>query len=126
MGGAAMAGFIVVTGGLSATSAGINAHAEQEQIKQEVCQLAAQMKQYKQMMTQEVNIFAMAAAEEQNAADGIAMNISDLKDSIRRRHANFKQMYNMWVVVAVVILILLIFVFASKKLILHATTEPNQ
>lgn len=123
MGG--MAFFMAIAGGLSATAGGINASKQQDMIKQEVCQIAQQMQTYKTMMLDQENILQMAAAQTQSQADDLLLQISSIKQSILQRHADFKKTYNYWVVASIVFLILLVFIFASKKLILHASTERS-
>lgn len=120
-----MAGIMAAGAIASGVSGGLNAKAEQQKIKNAVCQMAAQMEQYKAAMSQEASILDAAAAAAQSEADQLAMQISGMKSTIQLQHVNFKKTYNRWVVISVIFLILLVFVFASKKIILHATTEPN-
>lgn len=107
----------------SGISGGLNAKAQQQEIEQKVCQMYDQMQEYKKNMATEVSILSNEAAQSQQAAQSIMMGVSNLQSEIQLHHSNYKKTYNQWVVISVVFLILLIFIFASKKLILHATTE---
>lgn len=118
-----MGGMMIAGAVGSSVSGGLNAKAQQQQIKKEVCQLAQQMEQYKQIMSSQAGILRAEEAEAQTKIQNMALSITQLKESISVRHANFKKTYNTWVVVSSIFLIILIFIFATKKFILGATTE---
>jgi len=106
-------------------SGGFNAGEQQASIKKDVCNLAKQMAQYKASMSSEVSILNAEAAQVQSELDDMAVQMSQLKDDIRIKHDNFKKTYDIWVVVSILFLLALIFVFASKKLILKATSSRD-
>lgn len=117
-------GLMMVSGAVgSSISGSLNARAQQQQIKNEVCQLAQQMDQYKKVMADESSILRAENAQSQNKIQNMALSITQLKESISVRHANFKKTYNTWVIFSSIFLIILVFVFATKKFILGATTE---
>jgi len=122
------AGGLVMMGGatiFSGMSGGLNAKAQQQKIKESVCQMYKQMVDYKQAMATEVSILSSEASEAQQAAQNIMTQVSQIQSQIRLDHSNFKNTYNTWVIICVIFLIILVFIFASKKFILHATTEPS-
>lgn len=120
-----MAALMGITALASSVSAGFNAYNQQAQIKSQVCQLSATITKYKKMMVNADQILKAEAAQDQMAADEVAQNIRDVKSEITLLKARFRKTYNTWTVVSVIFMMILVFVFASKKIILHATTEPG-
>jgi outer membrane murein-binding lipoprotein Lpp len=114
----------MVVGAVGGTVAGgINSANQQQQIKNNVCQLAQQMKSYKSMMASETNLLASDAVEMQSKINDLSAQITATKDNIKMQHANFKITYNRWTIAGFVFMVVLIFVLASKKIILGASTE---
>lgn len=120
--GAVAAGFFIMTGALSSMSAGISAAAQQREINHNICTLAKQMTQYKENMKDFDNILSLETAEVRSQTTDLMFEIATMQDSIRKQHAHFKKTYMMWSVVGIIFMILLVFIFASKIVILNAST----
>ena len=104
-------------------SGGLNASAQQAKIEDSVCQMANQMATYKTLMSSELDLLVQEDEAYIQKSDAIKLRIQTIKDTIKDQHYAFKQTYNMWVVISIIFLILLVFLFATKKFLLGASTE---
>lgn len=120
--GAAVAGFFIMTGILSSVSAGILAASEQREINNNICTLADQMAQYKENMKDFDNILSLETSQVRAQTTDLMFQISTVQNSIRKQHAMFKKTYLRWSVVGIIFMIILVFIFASKIVILKAST----
>lgn len=120
--GAAAAGFFVMTGILSSVSAGISASSQQREINNNICTLADQMTQYKENMKDFDNILSLETSQVRAETTDLMFQISTIQNSIRKQHAMFKKTYLIWSVVGIIFMIILVFIFASKIVILKAST----
>jgi hypothetical protein len=121
--GPLMLGMFVLSAVGGTISGGINAANQQAEINQQICNIAAQMKQYKSLILSEDQLYAAATGEIQAQVYSLAAQISLLQNAIRDQHSKFKETYNRWVMSGFIFLIILIFIFATKKFILGASTE---
>jgi len=120
--GQAAAGFFIMTGALASMTGGISASAQQREINDNICTLAKQMTQYKENMKDFDNILSLETAEVRAQTTDLMFEIVTIQDSLRKQHAQFKKTYMLWSVVGIIFMILLVFIFASKIVILKAST----
>lgn len=110
---------------LGGTAGGITASKQQSQINTNICDLATKMAKYKNTMVEADSALLVQTANTQQQVTDLAFQISSLQDDIRLQHQQFKKTYMYWVIAAIIFLMILVFMFASKKILLKATTEPN-
>jgi len=120
--GAAAAGFFIMTGILSSVSAGTSASSQQREINNNICTLADQMTQYKENMKDFDNILSLETSQVRAQTTDLMFQISTIQNSIRKQHAMFKKTYLIWSVIGIIFMIMLVFIFASKIVILKAST----
>lgn len=118
-------GFMAVAGILGGISGGMNARKAQEKIKHKVCNLYRSMRAYQKNMSLQETLLEQENQNLITETQKLAEEIGFIQDDLREQKSSFKKRYDMWVVVGVIFLIILIFIFASKKVILHATTEKS-
>jgi len=120
--GAAAASFFIISGILSSVSSGISASSQQRKISNDICILADQMTQYKENMKDFDNILSLENSQVRAQTTDLMFQISTIQNSIRKQHAMFKKTYLIWSVIAIIFMIILVFIFASKIVILKAST----
>ena len=120
--GASAASFFIMTGILSSVSSGISASSQQRKISNDICILADQMTQYKENMKDFDNILSLENSQVRAQTTDLMFQISTIQNSIRKQHAMFKKTYLIWSVIAIIFMIILVFIFASKIVILKAST----
>ena len=120
--GAAAAGFFIMTGILTSVSAGASASSQQREINNNICTLADQMTQYKENMKDFDNILSLEKSQVRAQTTDLMFQISTIQNSIRKQHAMFKKTYLIWSVIRIIFMIILVFIFASKIVILKAST----
>lgn len=120
-----MAGFMLGTGALSATSGGIDASRQQADIESSCCQLIDKMNSYVQSMNGMLSNLNQENAEVQTEIGDLMFSISGMQQQIRDKHSNFKKTYRNWCIVASIFMIILIFIFVTKIVILKASTKPK-
>ena len=123
---AASIGILLLTGILSATSSGISAKRQQQEINNNICDLVDSMTKYKGAMKDSASVLSSLTNTVRGEISDLMFNISDMQNSIRMKHSQFKKTYMMWSVGAIIFMILLVFIFASKIIILKASTTGNR
>jgi len=111
-----------MTGILTSVSAGASASSQQREINNNICTLADQMTQYKENMKDFDNILSLEKSQVRAQTTDLMFQISTIQNSIRKQHAMFKKTYLIWSVIGIIFMIILVFIFASKIVILKAST----
>ena len=124
--GEAMIAMFAITGILSSVAGGVSAGQQQAEINDDICTLAKQMTAYKASMRDMENVLALETAEVRSQITNLMFEISTMQDAIRKKHEMFKKTYLIWSVVSIIVMVFLIFIFASKILILKASTTGTR
>ncbi len=103
-------------------SGGFNAGTQQNDINKSICSMVDSMNTYKTNMKNLASVLNAENSEIRQEINDLALQISTYQDSIRQQHQQFKDTYKLWSVTAIIFMIILIFIFASKIIILKAST----
>lgn len=102
---------------------GVRSSQQQAAIRRQVCNMANQMKEYRTSAMATENLLNAENIMLQKELVTIGGQINDTKTQILEQHKNFKTHYNLWVLAAFIFLSMLIFILATKKFYIGATTE---
>lgn len=116
--------FLMACGG--SASGGINAYHSQNEIKNQVCQMASNINSYNNSMAQLLNSDILEESQLQSKCTQEKIKIVQNQALIRDLQVEFKKTYTTWTVIASVFMVFLIFIFACKKYLLGSTTEIPQ
>ena len=115
-----MLGMAFLFGGLTG---GLSAHKQQHDINKTACGYFDTITAYKEasitMLTQDNY---MLGTYKENISE-INDSVTDLMNSIRTKRQEFKNKYNLYVIVLTIFILLIIFILVTKKIIYHAHTE---
>lgn len=111
---------IAILGGIGST---VGAVQQQQSINEQACSYFDAMNDYKAVSESLLGQNRMIIGQYQSAIFDINDKIADLMNNLRTSRVQFKNTYNLHVVILTVFIVLVIFILVTKKIIYHAHTE---
>jgi len=123
----------LVTGGMlliptigGATSGGMGAKNQQEDINKQICLLAKSQVSYSNNINNLISQTDTLDANVNASITNLDISISNIQQQLKESHNEFKKTYRNYYVMAIIFMIVLVFIFASKLIILHASSTGSR
>lgn len=108
-----------------AASGGYNSYQQQEKINKNICNLQDKMAAYIQTSNETYDVYTADYNTQKKKLKSLNDQISALNEDTKIAHDSFKKNYTFFLIGGISLLVILVFIFASKKLILHETAMKN-
>jgi p-aminobenzoyl-glutamate transporter AbgT len=107
-----------VFGGLSG---GLNAHNQQQDINNQVCQTKKKIAEYIKTSGEQYELYSTEYLNQKKQLNKLLQDINIINQNTKIAHQNFKKTYTYFLIGGITLLILLVFIFVTKKVILKET-----
>jgi flagellar biosynthesis/type III secretory pathway M-ring protein FliF/YscJ len=121
--GAAM---LVIPTVMGAASGCKNGEDLQNQYNSQICTLAKQQQEYSNNINTLISNTKNLDEGVNDKITNLDISISDIQQQLKESHNEFKKTYRNYYVVAIIFMIVLVFIFASKLIILHASSTGSR
>lgn len=108
-----------------ATSGAVNGYTQQKKINDNICQLKKNMTDYINESNYEYEEYTQDYNTQKKKLSKLNDQITFLNQDTKIAHDNFKKSYTFFLIGGISLLVILVFIFVSKKLILHETAMKN-
>lgn len=114
--------FMLLAGALfGGLSGGLNAHNQQQDINNQVCQTKQKIADYIKTSGQQYELYSNEYLNQKKQLDKLLQDINIINQNTKIAHQNFKKTYNYFLIGGISLLIVLVFIFFTKKVILKET-----
>ena len=111
--------------GIGRADLGYNSYQQQEKINKNICNLQDKMAAYIEESNKEYTVYTGDYNIQKKKLKSLNDQISALNEDTKIAHDSFKKNYTFFLIGGISLLVILVFIFASKKLILHETAMKN-
>jgi uncharacterized protein (DUF342 family) len=108
-----------------AASSGYNSYQQQDKINKNICSAKSTMAAYIQTSSIEYEEYTAEYNTQKKKLKSLNDQISALNEDTKIAHDSFKKNYTFFLIGGISVLVILVFIFVSKKLILHETAMKN-
>jgi hypothetical protein len=121
-----MAGMLIAGAIFGGLSGGINAHNQQQDINNQVCQTKQKIADYIKTSGQQYELYSTEYLDQKKKLNKLLQDINIINQNTKIAHQNFKKTYTYFLIGGISLLIVLVFIFFTKKVILKETAMANK